>query len=328
MKKNLFNTYFFIIFAAEMKPNKPYLRIFNSLLILAAYGYLVYRLTIIEDYSAFLTAFQTADAGLWLTLIGIVLLMPLNVAAEAGKWRLLLRQTEPMTIWGAQRQVYYGYVGAFITPYHAGDYPARAMLLKDKSKFSAAIGVGLVGTIALLVVELIFGVPATWLLISYNPNIPMQYFAVAFIALVLLLSLLPHLVRWLARRQWKNTQMQQLSTAMSHMSYPLFMKTIAWSMLRYAIWALQLALTLHFCGVDMSLLQYMIAIPFYYMVVAIFPSLPALNIAIRGSWSLIIFGLFTQNTAGIALAVLLIWLINTVLPMLIGSILYRNGKTK
>ena len=88
-----------------MKPNKSYLRIFNMLLIFAAYGYLVYRLTIFDDYSSFLAAFQTADVGLWLTLIAILLLMPLNVAAEAGKWRLLLRKTEPMTIWGAQRQV-------------------------------------------------------------------------------------------------------------------------------------------------------------------------------------------------------------------------------
>jgi hypothetical protein len=311
-----------------MKANKPYLRIFNVLLILAAYGYLVYRLSIFDDYSSFLTAFQTADTVLWLTLIATLLLMPLNILVEASKWRLLLRQTEPMTIWGAQRQVYYGYVGAFITPYHAGDYPARAMLLKDKRNFSAAIGVGLVGTVALLVVELIFGVPATWLFISYHPTIPMQYFAIAFIVLILLLSLLPHLVRYLSRREWKNTQMSQLSVALSHMSYPLFMKTIAWSMLRYVIWALQLALTLHFCGVDMAPVQYMIAIPFYYMVVAIFPSIPAANIAIRGTWSLIIFGVFSSNTAGIALAVALIWLINTVLPMLIGSILYRNGKTK
>ena len=64
------------------------------------------------------------------------------------------------------------------------------------------------------------------------------------------------------------------------------------------------------------------------MVIAIFPSMPALNIAIRGSWSLIIFSAFSDNAAGIAFAVLLIWIINTVLPMLIGSILYRNGKTK
>ena len=311
-----------------MKANKPYLRIFNVLLILAAYGYLVYRLTIFDDYSSFLTAFKTADTGLWLTLIAALLLMPINVAVEACKWLLLLRQTEPMTIWGAQRQVYYGYVGAFITPYHAGDYPARAMLLKDKRNFSAAIGVGLVGTVALLVVELIFGVPATWLFISYHPAIPMQYFAIAFIVLILLLSLLPHLVRYLSRREWKNTQMSQLSVALSHMSYPLFMKTIAWSMLRYGIWAVQLALTLHFCSVEMTPVQYLIAIPFYYMVVAIFPSLPALNIAIRGSWSLIIFGVFSQNVAGIALAILLIWLINTVLPMLIGSILYRGGKLR
>ena len=311
-----------------MKPNKPYLRIFNTLLILAAYGYLVYRLTIFDDYSSFLSTFKTASVDLWFTLVAALLLMPLNVVAEAGKWRLLLRKTEPMTIWGAQRQVYYGYVGAFITPYHAGDYPARAMLLKDKRNFSAAVGVGLVGSIALLVVELMFGIPATWLFISYNPNIPMQYFAIAFIVLVLMLSLLPHLVRYLSCREWKNTQMRQLSAALSHMSYPLFMKTIAWSMLRYGIWAIQLVLALHFCGVDMTWVQYMIAIPFYYMVVALFPSLPALNIAIRGSWSLIIFGVFSQNTVGIALAVVLIWFINTVLPMLIGSILYRNGKTK
>jgi hypothetical protein len=182
--------------------------------------------------------------------------------------------------------------------------------------------------VALLVVELIFGIPATWLFVSYHPAIPLQYFAVAFIVLVLLLSFLPHLVRYLSRHEWQNTQMRQLSLALSHMSYPLFMKTIAWSMLRYMIWALQLALTLHFCGVDLTPVQYMIAIPFYYMVVAVFPSLPAANLAIRGSWSLIIFGVFSQNAAGIALAVALIWIINTVLPMLVGSILYRNGKTK
>lgn len=319
---------FLLSLQPKMKSNKPYLRIFNALLIIVAYGYLAYRLIIFDNYESFFTAFRSIGLYKWLTLATILLLMPINVVAEAGKWRLLLRKTEPMTIWGAQRQVYYGYVGAFITPYHAGDYPARAMLLKDKSNFSAAVGMGLVGTIALLVVELIFGIPATWLYISYDPSIPMQYFAIAFIVLVLMLSFLPHLARYLSHHQWKNTQMRQLSTALSHMSYPLFMKTIAWSMLRYIIWAVQLALTLHFCGIDMTLVQYMIAIPFYYMVVAIFPSMPALNIAIRGSWSLIIFDTFTDNSAGIALAVLLIWIINTVLPMLIGSILYRNGKTR
>ena len=208
-----------------MKPNKPYLRIFNALLILVAYGYLAYRLIIFDNYESFFDAFRSIGFYQWLTLVAILLLMPLNVVAEAGKWRLLLRKTESMTIWGAQRQVYYGYVGAFITPYHAGDYPARAMLLKDKSNFSAAVGMGLVGTIALLVVELIFGIPATWLYISYDPSIPMQYFAIAFIVLVLMLSFLPHLARYLSHHQWKNTQMRQLSTALSHMSYPFLQDT-------------------------------------------------------------------------------------------------------
>ena len=321
-------TQIFSIFAAKMKQNRPYLRIFNILLIIAAYGYLAYRLTIFDDYASFFEAFRSADIWRYLILATVVLLMPLNVWCEAGKWRLLLRDIEPMTIWGAQRQVYYGYVGAFITPYHAGDYPARAMLLKNKSNWSAAVGLGLVGTVALLVVELIVGIPSTWLFLNYDQSLPMQYFAAAFIIIVLLISFLPHIVRYLSRREWKSAQMQQLAIALSQLSYTRFMKAIGWSSMRYIVWAMQLALTLHFCGVDMLPVEYLIAIPFYYMVVAIFPSVPALNIAIRGTWSLIIFDTFCDNAAGIALAVVTIWAVNTVLPMIIGSILYRNGKTK
>jgi hypothetical protein len=324
--RNLQLRYFFIIFAAQMKPNKSYLRLLNLLLVLIAYGYLAYRLFTFKDYSTFIATFKTASN--WLCIIAILLLMPINVLLEACKWRMLLRNIEPMSLWGAQRQVYYGFVGAFITPYHAGDYPTRAILLKDKSNWSAAVGLGLVGSVALMIVELMFGIPATWLFMNYEQSIPSQYFALAFVVIILLLSFLPHLVRYLSQHEWKNKQMSQLSVALSHVSYTVFMKSIGWSMLRYAIWGLQLALALHFCGVNMTALEYLISIPFYYMVVSFFPSLPALNVAIRGSWLLFIFTPFTLNTAGITLAIILIWLINTVLPMIIGSILFKKGKTK
>ena len=309
-----------------MKPKKSYLRLVNLLLILIAYGYLAYRLFTFEDYSTFIATFESASAIL--CIIAVLLLMPINVLLEAFKWRMLLRNIEPMTIWGAQRQVYYGYVGAFITPYHAGDYPTRAMLLKDKSNWSAAVGLGLVGSVALMVVELMVGIPATWLFVSYENAIPSQYLAIAFILIVLLLSFLPHLVRYLCQHEWKHNQMRQLSVALSKVSYTVFMKSIGWSILRYLVWGVQLALALHFCGVEMTATEYMISIPFYYMVVSFFPSLPALNVAIRGSWLLFIFTPFSDNTAGITLAIILIWLINTVLPMIIGSILFKQGKTK
>ena len=311
-----------------MKQTRSYLRIVNMLLIIAAYCYLAYRLLIFDDYASFLEAFRISDGWKWLTILAVLLLMPLNVFCEAGKWRVLLRDIEPMSMWGAQRQVYYGFVGAFVTPYHAGDYPARAMLLKDKCNWSAAVGLGLVGSVALFVVELVLGIPATWLFASYDQQMPMQSFAVAFIVVVVLVSLLPHVVRLISRREWKSLHMQQLVFAFSKMSYSRFMRTIGWSFLRYMIWIVQLALTLHFCGVEMSIREYLIAIPFYYMVIAIFPSLPILNMAIRGTWSLLIFETFSDNDAGVALAVVLIWFINTVLPMLIGSVLYRNGRTK
>ena len=105
-----------------------------------------------------------------------------------------------------------------------------------------------------------------------------------------------------------------------------FLRVMAWSAARYAIWGLQASAVLAFCGVVLSPMEYLIAIPTYYLVIAIFPTLPLADVAIRGSWAMIIFGAVSPNTVGVALAVTLVWLINTILPMIVGSTLYRRKK--
>ena len=46
--------------------------------------------------------------------------------------------------------------------------------------------------------------------------------------------------------------------------------------------------------------------------------------AIRGSISILVFGAFSQNIAGIAIAVVIIWIVNTILPMLVGSVVHKT----
>ena len=333
ISNNLLIKYFFCTFAGNlcpnMKSNTPYMRIFNILLTVAAYGYLVYKLVTFPDYDLLINHFQSVEWSDYLFLIVCVVLMPLNIFFESAKWRELLRNIEPMTLCRAQQQVYFGFVGAFVTPYRAGDYPARATLLSNQSLWPSAIGLGLVGTMAMLIVQLIFGVPSIILFANNQVALPLTRVVVALVVLVLLIVFLPMLVRRLAHRQWKEEKLRQLFTSLADIHTQQFAKVLLWSTARYVVWGLQASAILAFCGVVLSPTEYLIAIPTYYLVLAFFPTLPLADIAIRGSWAMIIFGAFSANDAGIALAVTMVWIINTILPMLIGSIVnksYRKNK--
>ena len=87
---------------------------------------------------------------------------------------------------------------------------------------------------------------------------------------------------------------------------------------RYAVWGIQLWAVLYFCGIMLPPLQAVAAIASYYFVITFMPSMPAADVALKGGWAVVIFSHFTDNIPAIAVAVTLIWLINTVLPILLG----------
>ena len=309
-----------------MKPKSLYMRIFNVLLTVAAYGYLVYRLVVFDGYTALADSWGMAGSGQLVCLLVAVLLVPLNVVCEAWKWQTLLRDVEPMGIREAQRQVYYGYVGAFVTPYRAGDYPARVMLLSDSSAWAAAVALGLVGSLALLVVEVCLGVPAVVLLTNYETGIDVRNVLIATAVGAALLVLVPVCLWRLAHRKWRIEQLNRMFGALAQLTGRRFTQVVLISLLRYTIWAVQLTLVLRFCGVVLTPVQLLLTIPTYYLLLGVVPSVPVADIAVRGSLSIVVFGVFSPNTAGIAIAVTVIWIINTILPMVVGTWVGTSGK--
>ena len=302
-----------------MKPKSLYMHTFNILLTVAADGYLVYRLVVFDGYAALADNWGMAGSGQLVCLLVAVLLVPLNVVCEAWKWQTLLHDVEPIGIREAQRQVYYGYVGAFVTPYRAGDYPARVMLLSDSSAWSAAVALGLVGSVALLVVEVCLGVPAVVLLAGYETGIDVHKVLIATAVVVALIVLVPVCLKRLAQCEWRNEQLRRMFGALAQLTGQRFMKVVVISLLRYVIWAVQLTLVLRFCGVVLTPVQLLLAIPTYYLLLGVVPSVPVADVAVRGSLSIVVFGVFSPNTAGIAIAITIIWVINTLLPMVVGT---------
>ena len=96
---------------------------------------------------------------------------------------------------------------------------------------------------------------------------------------------------------------------------------------RYAVWMIQLWAVLTFCGIILSPKEAFLAIIPYYFFITFMPSVPAAEVAFKGGWAVLIFSHFTSNIPAIAVAVTIVWLINTIIPVLIG-IVFRGKKSQ
>jgi len=301
------------------------------LLIAAAYSFLVWKLVTYDNWVALGSHLSEATALQYMLLLGALLLVPVNLGAEALKWQYLLHTLVPVSFPEAYKQVCYGYLGAIVTPARLGDYPARASLLHENKFRLPAITLGFVGSFALMLVMIVFGLLALIIAGVEITDVDRDTLYVVALSVVVIICItlmwgMPVIMKKLAKREIKNERWKLLIRTMAEFSNADFAKVTALSLLRYLIYCFQLWLALRFCGVDLSLHQMEMAIPIYYMILTLLPSLSVADMAIRGSVSIIVFSAFTSNTAGVAIAAMLIWLLNTMLPTVFGSVVKTTIK--
>lgn len=291
-----------------------------------AYAYLLYQLIIFNDYAALWQQFTGAHTWQHLSLLVCFALFPLNIWLEARKWQCLMRGVEPMSMREAQRQVYFGIVGGFVTPYRAGDYPARVMLLRDKNHRLSGITMALAGSISLTTVIILAGLPSLCIFFAGDTLRPLWTVFFAAFLCVFFLALLPWLIRLLSRIDWRKPKLKELLQQLASMSYATLLRVLWLSFLRYLCFSLQMALALCFCGADMSLSDMFIALPLYYLLVTLTPNLPAADLGIRGGWAVFVFPHWGCTPPAAAMATICMWLINTLAPLLLATLITHPRK--
>lgn len=107
----------------------------------------------------------------------------------------------------------------------------------------------------------------------------------------------------------------------------LLWTSLAQSFVRLLCWCVQLALVLWALGAYQSPMTNdqppitIYQLPIYYLLVTITPNVPVVEVGVRGAWAMFLFG-----TADAALAGVLLWVINTLLPCLIWSFFAKKTK--
>jgi hypothetical protein len=270
-------------------------------------------------------------------LYGTVALMLVNWGLETWKWKLAIRRLEPVPFSTAFKAVLTGVTIGSFTPNRMGEYLGR-MLYLDEGKRLSSVSLTIVCSMAQLLITLAGGCLGLVYLLRFLPGAAadqqdweavMNYLlAGTLIALPLLLLLyfrLSSLVRTLFQKGLG--KYMDIVKILKEMELGTLLGILFLSFARYLVFMLQYFLMFRAFGVDLSWPQAFSGVSVMFLTIAIVPSFTFLSdIALRWASSIRIIRIFSPNSTGIFAVSLGIWLINLIIPALIGSLLILRIK--
>ena len=297
---------------------------------LAACVFLGYKLVTFEDYPALWESLRGMAWQHYLALGLCVALMPVNMAIEAWRWKTLWNEgvkeltnervneltnerltNERLTFKEAQRQVYYSKLAGLITPWRLGEYPARGVLMGERMNeltneriWPRVLSMGAVGSATMTAAIVIAGVVA----LAFSPSVMAQLgdsYLYALAAVILLLAI----AFALAPKALKK---------FAEVNQQLLFRSLAQSLIRLLCWCVQLALVLWALNAFQLSTFNVQLLPIYYLLVTVTPNVPIAEVGVRGAWAIVVFGSMNAALAGV-----LLWVINTLLPCL-GWFFFRK----
>ncbi|MEC9303119.1 MAG: lysylphosphatidylglycerol synthase domain-containing protein [Bacteroidota bacterium] len=264
-------------------------------------------------------------------LVLVIFLMFLNWFVESLKWRFLISKIEKVSIKTSLRAVFSGITVSSFTPNRVGEYGGRVFCLKHADRIQGVL-ITVIGSMAQLIVTIVFGLVGILLLPNLMPSFdlflkdlefsyPIILFVVILLSTLLILLFLNASVFTVLLSKFRFlTKFSKYSKVFSFYSSSELLEVLVYSFVRYIIFTSQYFILLNIFSVEVSYINSMILITTMLFVVSVIPTVAIAEIGIRGSVALFLFGLLSNNSIGILSATFCLWIINLVLPALIGII--------
>ena len=258
-------------------------------------------------------------------------MMLLNWFLESLKWRSLISKIEKITIRRSIRAIFSGITISAFTPNRVGEYGGRIFCLEKADRIQAVL-ITVIGSMAQLVTTILFGLTGILLLPNLMPvfdellsQIIFAYPIMLFV--IILLNVL--LVTLFLNASVFSTVLSKIrlfrkftkyNEVFSYYDYSDLLEVLLYSIARYAVFTSQFFILLQVFDVNISLVDGFILITTMLFVVSVIPTIAITEIGVRGSVALFFFGLVSSNVVGILSATFVMWIINLLLPALIGMI--------
>ena len=241
----------------------------------------------------------------------------LNRYLEILKWKNLVSYIAPISIYQATKQVLAALTAGIITPNGIGEYAGKALFF-EKTKSKLIVFLNLICNGIQMILTIIFGLIGLIIL---------KYYELAFslLGVSFVISLLVLLTK---NFKIKNSSLASLIQKMNEIPKKIHQKNSILGFSRYLVFSHQYYLLFIVLDVHLPYITLISTIAVVYFLASSLPSFQMFDFAVKGSVALFFFGKYDINEWIILFVSTLMWFLNVVLPVLIGTIFVLNFKSK
>jgi hypothetical protein len=291
------------------------------ILFLALSWFIINRLFLTNDFGAQFSFFmQHLQGGKIYLFVLAVLLMPVNWGLETIKWKMLLKSDAPYS--ELLRSIIAGITVGFVTPGRSGEFVGRILFLNEENK-SKVFYLSSIGGMAQTAASLIIGVPfiAIWRSDPFLTGI-VTGVGVVYLFAYFRFDLLNRLILSNSfLRRYNLVIFQEELPETGTQVYVLLL-----SLLRFISYLLQYVLLFAFFGLGSNYLALLVHGAVFLLAQTFSPLMPLLDVSYRGATALYVFKDFSTNNLAILSSVMVVWLINLVIPALMGYLFIFRKK--
>lgn len=294
--------------------------IVKPVLLITTFVFIAYKLFVAYDIDVLFHEYQLqlTISNLFLVII-VFAMMPLNILFELFKWKLLVGKYEQISITTSAKAVFSGICLSILTPNQIGSFAGRIIHLKELNKIKGTL-IAVIGNTAQALIAAFMGLLAGIFFLWYFNLVTILWMVVVMILWLLIVVFAVyfffHINKISLIRKWPKI-VEYLSVFGAYESKEL-RNILIFSMIRFLLFSTQYFLLLRFFGIDIGIVESYAAILATLFVQGFVPSFLLIELGMRGASAIWLIGLFSQNVPGILLSAYSLWIINLMIPALIG----------
>jgi len=297
---------------------KQLLVLLIKLLIVGGAFYFIYNQLAHNDqlnWVLFVEKFNKNQSVLGIALL--LLLSILNRFFEILKWQNLVSYIHKITLFDATKQVLGALTAGLFTPNGIGEYAGKALFF-DKSQAKNIVFLNLICNGIQVIISILFGLLGLWYL---------GFGKWVFLLLTIVLGF-GILGFGLKKVRIKGYSIEKILSKINEIPKKIHRKNSYLAICRYLIFSHQYYLLFLAFDVQLPYFTLMATIATVYFLASSLPTFQFLDFAVKGSVAVYFFGLLNVNEWIVVFISTLMWFLNVVLPVLIGSYFVLNFKSK
>lgn len=262
---------------------------------------------------------QIRDYLTFKNLLVLTAFSSMNWILEILKWKHLVSSFKEISFLEAMEQSLGSLTASIFTPNRIGEYGAKALYF-PKENTKQIVLLNFIGNSSQMLITTIFGVFGFGL-------IGFSLFQLVSVWMIFSFILIGIIVVYIFRNiQIYGFSIKKLVHKIGSFSIGFHVNNLWFSMMRYMFFSIQFMFLLSIFKTE---IQFEIAygtIFTMYFLASIIPTIHFLDVAIKGSVALFLFGQLGVEDWKIAAIISVMWVFNLVFPLLVGSVFVLNYK--